>query len=94
MNNYFVYIAANKGKMLYTGVTNNLVRRAYEHKGKLIPGFTKRYSIDRIVYFECYTDIGQAIEREKQIKGYRREKKIKLIDSINNEWRDLTRDIV
>ncbi len=93
-NCYFVYIAANKGRMLYAGVTNNLVRRVFEHKQKLIPGFTKRYSIDRLVYYQCFHDIRYTIGREKQIKGYRRGKKIALIESINKEWHVLAKDIV
>jgi len=94
MKTYFVYIAANKGKMVCIGITNNLVRRIYEHKQKLIPGFTKHYSIDRLVYYESFNDIRHAIGREKQLKGYRRGKKIALIESINKEWRDLAKDIV
>ncbi|HTY08697.1 MAG TPA: GIY-YIG nuclease family protein [Candidatus Edwardsbacteria bacterium] len=89
MKDCYVYIAANKGKMLYTGVTNDLRRRSLEHKQRLLPGFTRQYAIDTIAYFEHFTDIRHAIGREKQIKGYRRGKKIALIESINKEWRDL-----
>ncbi|MBI4652953.1 GIY-YIG nuclease family protein [Candidatus Kuenenbacteria bacterium] len=74
---------------LYTGVTNNLTRRIYEHKEKLVKGFTKKYNIIKLVYYEIFNDIGNAILREKQIKGGSRAKKIKLIESINKEWKDL-----
>ncbi len=75
--------------VIYTGVTGDLVRRVYEHKQKLIPGFTKKYNISKLVYYEVHNGIESAIEREKQIKGGSRVKKIKLIESINKEWRDL-----
>jgi putative endonuclease len=87
---YFVYIMTNHSKTLYTGVTNNLMRRVYEHKQKLIPGFTKKYNITKLVYYEVFGDIKQAIAREKQIKGWLREKKIKLIESLNPNWRELS----
>lgn len=90
MKSYYVYIMTNKSKTLYTGVTNNLERRVYEHKHKLIPGFTSKYKIDKLVYFEETTDINSAIKREKQIKGWLRKKKIELIESINPEWNDLS----
>lgn len=76
----------------YVGVTNDLERRSYEHKNKLIAGFTSKYGLDRLVYFEQHTDIRVAIEREKQIKSWRREKKLALIESINARWRDLSLD--
>jgi putative endonuclease len=82
----------NKSGTLYTGVTNNLERRIYEHKQKLVPGFTTKYNITRLVYYEATDDIGAAIEREKQIKGWLRRKKIALIDAVNPEWRDLSVD--
>ena len=75
MAEYYVYILANRSGTLYVGVTNNLLRRLYEHKHKLIPGFTKRYKIDRLVYYEHTPDVRAAIAREKQIKPWRREKK-------------------
>ncbi|MCW8818393.1 MAG: GIY-YIG nuclease family protein, partial [Ignavibacteriaceae bacterium] len=76
MKDYFVYIMTNKSKTLYTGVTNNLVRRVYEHKNKLIEGFTKKYNINKLVYFELFDNPDDAIKREKQIKGWLRKKKI------------------
>ena len=82
----------NKSRTLYTGVTNDLERRVYEHKKKLVPGFTTKYNITQLVYFEVTQDVGVAIAREKQIKGWLRTKKIALIDSVNPEWRDLSVD--
>ena len=93
MKQYFVYIMASKSKTLYTGMTNNLERRVYEHKHKLVPGFTARYNINRLVYYEQTTNVRSAIEREKQIKAWRREKKIKLIESMNPEWKDLSEEL-
>ena len=92
MAEYYVYIMTNGKRTLYTGVTNNLYRRVYEHKEKLVPGFTKRYNIDYLVYIECTSDVVAAITREKQIKGWTRAKKISLIESSNPEWRDLSLD--
>ena len=89
MHDHFVYIMSNKSRTLYTGVTKDLSRRAYEHKSKLIPGFTQRYNITKLVYFEATSDINSAIAREKQIKGWLRKKKIELIESMNPEWEDL-----
>ena len=74
---------------LYTGVTNDLKRRVYEHKNKLAEGFTKKYNVDKLVFYEIYNDINDAIAREKQIKGSSRAKKIKLIEEMNNKWNDL-----
>lgn len=82
----------NKSRTLYTGVTNNLQRRVYEHKEKLIPGFTAKYNINKLIYYEIFTDINSAIAREKQIKGWLRKKKIDLIESINPEWKDLSEE--
>jgi len=90
MNTYFVYILANRSGTLYVGVTNNLARRLYQHRHKLIPGFTSDYNIDRLVYFECSRDVWAAIAREKQIKRWRREKKVALIESVNRDWHDLS----
>ena len=87
---YFVYIATNGSKTLYTGVTNDLARRMYEHRNSLIPGFTSKYRIDRLVYFETTPDVRAAITREKQIKGWRRERKIALIEAENPKWADLS----
>jgi putative endonuclease len=76
--------------MLYTGVTNNLERRLYEHQHHLVPGYTNRYDITRLVYYESTPDVRSAIEREKQIKGWLRSKKIVLIESLNPDWNDLS----
>jgi putative endonuclease len=87
---YYIYIMTNKGNnILYTGVTNDLRKRTYEHKEKLVEGFTKRYNLTKLVYFETCGDIQSAISREKQIKDGSRQKKIDLINSINNKWLDL-----
>lgn len=87
---YYVYILTNKTKsVLYTGVTNDLERRMCEHKSKLIDGFTKRYNVDLLVYFEEYSNIDEAIIREKSIKNLVRTKKESLINSINPQWEDL-----
>ncbi len=92
MHQYYVYIMTNKSGTLYIGVTNNLNRRVYEHKEKLIRGFTARYNLSKLVYFETCYDINQAIVREKQLKGWLRKKKIELIEKINPHWRDLSKD--
>ncbi len=80
----------NKSKTLYTGVTGNLLRRVYEHKNKLVDGFTKKYNITKLVYYEVTDEVSSAIAREKQIKGWLRKKKITLIESMNPEWKDLS----
>ncbi|OGO50838.1 MAG: hypothetical protein A2148_03785 [Chloroflexi bacterium RBG_16_68_14] len=80
---------ASRTKTLYVGVTNNLERRVWEHETRFIDGFTKRYNIHKLVYYEDYGSIGDAIAREKQIKAWRRQKKIDLIESLNPEWDDL-----
>ena len=82
----------NNSKTLYTGITNDLNRRVYEHNHKLMEGFTKKYNINKLVYFELFNNPGDAIRREKQIKGWLREKKIGLIESMNPEWKDLSND--
>jgi putative endonuclease len=87
---YFVYILTNRTRTLYIGVTNDLVRRVYEHRSGDIPGFTSKYKIHRLVYFEEFLDIRQAIAREKEIKGWLRSRKIKLIESVNPAWKDLS----
>ena len=89
LNQYYVYIMTNQSKTLYAGITNDLRRRVYEHIHKLVPGFTAKYNITKLVYFETTTDIHSAIAREKQIKGWLRVKKINLIESSNPEWLDL-----
>lgn len=86
---YYVYLmASRKHGTLYLGVANNLVRRVYEHKSKAVRGFTARYNIDRLVWFECYDDPTNAIEREKDIKKWRRNWKIRLIEEVNPQWDD------
>lgn len=92
VNTYYVYMMTNRSKTLYTGVTNDLYRRVYEHKQKLIPGFTQKYNINRLVYYQATSDVREAIAREKQIKGWLRAKKITLIESVNPQWRDLSVD--
>lgn len=92
MKTYYVYILASKSLVLYTGVTNNLERRVGEHKEKRTAGFTSRYNVNRLVYFEDTHDINAAIAREKQIKGWLRQRKIALIESTNPTWRDLSDD--
>ena len=87
---YYVYIMSSPSRTLYTGVTNDLERRVNEHKSGAVPGFTKRYKIDQLVYFQETNDIGAAIAAEKQIKGLLRPKKIALIEQENPTWRDLS----
>ncbi len=89
MMEYFFYILANNSKMLYNGVTNNLIRRFYEHRHHLVEGYTKKYNITKLVYFEETDDISSAIVRERQLKGWLRRKKVVLIESINPGWKDL-----
>ncbi|WP_035994991.1 GIY-YIG nuclease family protein [Leptolyngbya sp. KIOST-1] len=89
---YYVYIMTNRSKTLYTGVTNDLMRRTAEHKQKATPEFAQRYNIDRLAFFEEAGNVRDAIAREKQIKGWTRAKKIALIESINPEWKDLSDD--
>ena len=92
MKSYWVYIMSGRTRTLYVGVTNDIQRRHYEHRNRLVPGFTSKYRLDRLVYFEQHADIREAIEREKQIKSWRREKKVALIESLNPKWRDLSID--
>ena len=92
---YYVYILTNfENVTLYTGVTNNLIRRIYEHKNKLADGFTKKYDLDKLVYYEVFDNIEAAIWREKQIKGGSRKKKLALINNSNKEWTDLYLNII
>jgi putative endonuclease len=87
---YYVYILSNKyNNVLYVGITNDLIRRVYEHKNKLVEGFTEKYNVDKLVYYELFNDPINAITREKQLKGYSRKKKVELINSFNPEWKDL-----
>lgn len=90
MKNYCIYILTNKNnKVRYVGVTNNLTRRIWEHKTKLFEGFTKKYNVDKLVYFESFDNPKDAIKREKQLKAGSRKKKIELINSLNPKWKEL-----
>lgn len=92
---YYVYIlASKKNGTLYIGVTNDLAKRVYEHKNNLVEGFTKKYQVHNLVYFESYEDIKEAILKEKRLKKWNRAWKIKLINGMNPEWRDLYNSIV
>ncbi|OGH87843.1 MAG: hypothetical protein A3J93_05125 [Candidatus Magasanikbacteria bacterium RIFOXYC2_FULL_42_28] len=93
-HNYYVYILASDSGTLYTGVTNNLEKRLSEHKQKLVEGFTKKYDVGRLVFYEHYQDINTAITREKQLKSWRRDKKEFLIKQINPHWKDLSAEWV
>lgn len=91
---YYVYLMTNKNNtVIYTGVTNDLKRRVYEHREKLVEGFTNKYNVTKLVYFETFDDITYAISKEKQIKGGSREKKNGLVKTLNPEWRDLYGEI-
>ncbi len=91
---YYIYIMTNhKNSVLYTGVTSDLTRRVYQHKNKLVEGFTKRYNLTRLVYYEFCNSIENAIIREKQIKAGSRQDKINLIDNINRDWYDLSGEL-
>ncbi len=87
---YFAYIVASRSRTLYVGVTGDLRKRVFEHKQKLHEGFSATYNCDRLVWFERFTEVDHAIEREKQLKGWRREKKIALIEANNPTWVDLS----
>ncbi len=92
---FFIYIMTNKvNTVLYTGFTNDLVRRVYEHKEKIIEGFTKKYNVNKLVYYEIFSDARNAIIREKQIKAGSRKKKLDLINNMNPEWKDLYLEII
>lgn len=93
-HNYYVYVLASESGTLYIGVTNDLTRRISEHKQGLIEGFTKRYSCHKLIYYEHYLDINQAIQREKQFKKWRRDKKENLIKTVNPTWKDLSEEWV
>lgn len=91
--NYYVYILTNwNDRVMYIGVTNDLQRRLYEHKSKQIEGFTKKYNVNKLVYYEYTTDINAAIAREKELKGWRRSKKDALVISTNPNWNDLSKE--
>lgn len=91
---FYVYILASLSGTLYVGMTNNLAERMFQHKQKCEAGFTSKYKVDRLVYFERFRYVINAINREKQIKSWRREKKIALIKSVNPSWKDLSREWV
>ena len=92
-NRYYVYLLTNwYHRVMYLGVTNDLVRRIYEHKNKLVKGFTEKYKVNKLVYFEETGDVRSALTREKEIKKWRREKKNALVISINPEWKDLAEE--
>lgn len=90
MKEYFVYIMSSINRVLYIGMTNDLIRRVYEHKNKLIDGFTRKYKCKKLVYFESSSDINAILAHEKQLKRWNRQKKIDLIERGNPEWRDLS----
>jgi len=91
MKDYYVYILTNKSDhVMYVGVTNDLYRRLYEHRNDLVDGFTKRYRVHKLVYFEQTGDVHSALAREKEIKGWRRSKKNALVETLNPQWLDLS----
>ena len=92
MKTFYVYIMGSKSGTLYVGLTSDIKKRVYEHKNHLIAGFTDKYNIDRLLYIETMSEPTSAINREKQIKAWRREKKVELIDLLNPEWNDLSQD--
>jgi putative endonuclease len=87
---YYVYIMGSKSNVLYVGMTNNLQERVYQHKNKLVKGFTEKYNVDRLLFYQEFEDVNDAIEMEKKVKGWVRAKKMELIKTINPEFRDLT----
>jgi putative endonuclease len=89
---YHVYILASASRVLYTGVTNDLRRRVVEHQQRRIPGFSHKYSVTQLMYFEAFADVRDAIAREKQVKAWTRAKRIALIESMNPQWKDLSAD--
>jgi len=93
MKHYFIYILSSKNKVLYVGMTDNLSRRIYEHKERLVDGFTKEYNVDRLVYYEVHPDLKSVVKREKQLKNWHRQWKINLIESMNKDWKDLYPEI-
>jgi len=91
MNKYYVYILTNwNNKVMYIGVTNDINRRLYEHKNHLVEGFTSKYNVNKLVYLEETNNVEDAIKREKELKGWKRDKKNNLVESINPEWKDLS----
>lgn len=95
MNQYYVYIMTNFcNQVLYIGLTNNMIRRVYEHKNKLIEGFTSKYNVDKLVYYEIFNDIEETIKREKQLKNWHHGWKVNLIKEMNPEFKDLYEEII
>ncbi len=94
MKSYYIYILANqRNTTLYIGMTSNLAKRVWEHKNKIVKGFTEKYNVTRLVYYECYDDPENAILREKRLKKWKREWKIELIKKMNPQWKDLYEDL-
>ncbi len=93
MKQYYVFILYSKNKTLYIGFTDILARRIYEHKLGLIDGFTKKYNVNRLVYYESHPTLAKAVKREKQLKNWHRQWKINLIESVNKDWKDLYTEI-
>lgn len=93
MKTYYVYILSNKSKILYIGITNDLRRRIFEHKNKLIDGFTKKYNLTKLVFYEITNDVNAAIKREKQLKNWHRQWKLNLIEENNPNWKDLSEEL-
>jgi putative endonuclease len=93
MKKYYVYLLSNRTFTLYVGVTSDLERRMLEHKQKLVKGFTSRYNIDKLLWYQDFDDAMQAIEAEKRIKGWRRSKKLALVNEMNPEWKDLAGEL-
>lgn len=95
MRNSYIYILTNKiNTVFYIGVCDNLVNRIYQHKNKFVKGFSYKYNLNKLVYYEIFEDITEAIKREKQLKGGSRDKKIKLVNSVNPDWNDLYEQII
>lgn len=90
MRDYYFYILANERRTIYIGVTNNLERRLWEHRNRIAPGFASEHGCDRVMLIESFSDVRDAIAREKQLKGWRRSKKIALIEASNPDWQDLS----
>ncbi|MBM3326153.1 MAG: GIY-YIG nuclease family protein [Calditrichaeota bacterium] len=89
---YWVYIMANRSGQIYTGVTNDLMRRVYQHKTKAVKGFTTKYNIDKLVFFQEFNDVRDAISAERRIKGWKRFRKNELISELNPDWKDLSEE--
>ena len=87
---YYIYILRSTSGVFYIGVTNNLVKRVWEHKNKVVKGFTQKYNIDKLIYYEIYNDVETAILREKQLKNWNREKKIRLISKMNSKLEEIS----